>query len=80
MLITLSGSAMLAPLRSHLLPSGLAFDAAPPSFNLRALLALVSTIAVCCKGGVGLISGTTLFPFYHIFGLLQPCSFFKIQF
>lgn len=54
MLITLPGSDMVASLRNRLLSS----NATITAFSLGVLLALVSTVAVCCKGGTLLISGT----------------------
>ncbi|CDI97995.1 family S10 non peptidase ue S10 family [Echinococcus multilocularis] len=52
MLITLPGSALLTPLRNRLFPS----TATITTFSLEVLLALVSTVTICCKGGTLLIS------------------------
>ncbi|KAL5106987.1 hypothetical protein TcWFU_007281 [Taenia crassiceps] len=63
MLITLPGSDMLAPLRNRLLSSSASITA----FSLGVLLALVSTIAVCCKSGTLLISDMLHDLLIHIF-------------
>ncbi|VDM20864.1 unnamed protein product [Hydatigera taeniaeformis] len=63
MLITLRGNEMLAPLRNRLLSSTVTISA----FNLEVLLNLISTVAVCCKGGTLLISDMLYDLLVHIF-------------
>ncbi len=56
MLISLNGEDLLVPMREKTLST----STSPVSLNWDMLLALVSTIAVCCKGGATLITGKLL--------------------
>ncbi|VDL61705.1 unnamed protein product, partial [Hymenolepis diminuta] len=53
MLLTLPGETILTLLRNRLLSPNLA---ASGGFNLRILLSLISTIVVCCRRGISLIT------------------------